>query len=60
MDDRLLNETELAEYMGFKVQTIRVYLKTKPDKLPPFIDFGSRKRWRLETVKRFMAEREGK
>jgi len=56
--EKLLNEFELAEFLGVSVLTVRRNRSTYPDRLPPHVKFGSSVRYRFETVLKWLEEHE--
>lgn len=56
--EKLLNEFELAEFLGISVLTVRRNRSTAPHRLPPHAKFGSSVRYRLQTVLKWLEERE--
>lgn len=54
-DDRLLTVQDLAEALGYSVQTIRNKLSTRPHTLPPRVLIPGALRWRSSDVQAWIA-----
>lgn len=55
-DDRLLTVQELANVLGYSVQTIRNRLCTRPHTLPPRVCLPGALRWRQSDVQAWIAD----
>jgi predicted site-specific integrase-resolvase len=56
MRETLLNETELAEFLGVSIHTLRHWRQAGTG--PPWVRYGHHVRYRMTGVERWLDERE--
>ncbi|WP_454737625.1 hypothetical protein [Cupriavidus necator] len=58
-EDEIWDVKKLADFLGYKEETVRGYSTSKPDRLPPRIAGVRRPRWLKAVVLQWAAQRSG-